>query len=311
MGSKFVLLSRWLAGLLLVESSPQLSSRIARPFDLQMLFGFNPQVWALSLPVSLEHLATGHPFAVFECFRSLLMRLGPWTPESEMETYYLKQLTLSRNNPRLDNWGVYKQVHSAMWILAAWQWQKNLEYLKETFKRRRLVALARPGMRTYLPLIDLRQQIVGMRDHLPHAQSASDAQDKKEGLRRPSTMSEMLARMSEEFEKLDKELNDEIHLIIGAVTVQDSDANKTQTERATLLTLLAAFYLPLTLVTGIFGMNIKDISEGAPSWRACCIVLAAIAACTIVFVLAYRQWRVWRRGQQERERTELGFDKFA
>jgi len=270
-----------------------------------------PHVSALPLPVSLEHLATGHPFAVFECFQPLLNRLGPLTPVPELETYFLKKLTLSRNTPSLDNWDVYEQVHSAMWILAAWQWQKNLEYLKDTFKRRRFVALARPGMRTYLPLIDLRQQIVGMRDHLPRAQSESDAQDKKEGSPRPSIMSEYLAQIAEEFQKLDKELNDEIHLIIDAVTVQDSDANKAQTERATLLTLLTAVYLPLTLVTGIFGMNIKDISDGAPGWRACGIVLAVVAACTIVFVLAYRQWRVWRRGQQDRERTELGFDKFA
>lgn len=58
---------------------------------------------------------------------------------------------------------------------------------------------------------------------------------------------------------LQRELNDKIHLVIGAVTVQDSDASKRQAERATLLTLVAAVHLPLNLVSSIFGMNIREI----------------------------------------------------
>jgi Mg2+ and Co2+ transporter CorA len=40
-----------------------------------------------------------------------------------------------------------------------------------------------------------------------------------------------------------------------------------QAEIATMLTLLAAVYLPLQLVTGIFGMNIAEINDGVPAWR--------------------------------------------
>jgi Mg2+ and Co2+ transporter CorA len=36
---------------------------------------------------------------------------------------------------------------------------------------------------------------------------------------------------------------------------------KEQAQRATLLTILAVIYLPLTLVTGIFGMNIRQIDS--------------------------------------------------
>lgn len=105
-----------------------------------------------------------------------------------------------------------------------------------------------------------------------------------------------------ELNKLDKEPNDEIHLIIGAVTVQDSAFMKEQTvrmeqqaERATLLTFLAAIYLPLTLVTGIFGMNIREIDQGAPTFRACLAALGIAAACTILFVLCYRYRKSWER----------------
>jgi hypothetical protein len=285
-------------------------------FDLTTPFDFSV-FRSLPLPVSLERLETGHPFAVFECFRSLLFGLGSSIPELEKEACTRRELTLLSESHVLLDFIFCGRVSFSMWILVACQWQENLNYLKETFRRRRFVALARPGMRTYLPLIDLRQQIVGMRDHLPRAQMESDAYDKDlegpDGLVRLSLplscLSKTLSRIAEDLDKLDKELNGEIHLIIGAVTVQDSDANKTQTERATLLTLLAAVYLPLTLVTGIFGMNIKDISDGNPTWRHCGEVLAVTAACTIVFVLAYRQWRVWRRAQQEKERSEFAFDK--
>jgi Mg2+ and Co2+ transporter CorA len=309
--------SRWLAGLLLVDSSPRLSTRIERPFDLGIQFGGTESI-AQELPVSLMQLEEGQPFAVFDHFRSMLELQGPSILglEPELETSTRRALTLFSDGKRFNDWDVQRKVEYSMWILAAYQWESNLKYLKAEFTRLRFVALAQPGMRTYLPLIHLRQLIVGMRDRLPESLADSNNCDEligpDEHLRlslRPSPLSQILTRIVEDLEKLDKELNDETHLIIGAVTVQDSDANKEQTERATLLTLLAAVYLPLTLVTGIFGMNIKDINDGNPSWRACGEVLAVVAVCTVVFVVAYQSWRRWRKQQRKKERMQFGFDK--
>jgi hypothetical protein len=291
-----------------VESTPRLSARVEQPFDLGMRIGY-PTVL---LPVSLKHLTEGQPFAVFDSIESLLFQLDP--PRTIIldmaETLAIKDLALY-GNVQSSNKTLSKAIFST-WTIAALQWKENLAYLQDAFKRRRFDAVARPGMLTYLPLIQLRHLIVSMRDHLPDAQEACEQMTSNQGSPAwlpPTTLGKTLAQIVTEIDKLEKRLNDEIHLIIGAVTVQDSDANKQQSERATLLTLLAAVYLPLTLVTGIFGMNIKDINDGSPSWRACGIVLAVVAAGTIVFVLAYRQWRVWRRGQQERERMGLGFLK--
>jgi Mg2+ and Co2+ transporter CorA len=265
----------------------------------------------MTLPVSLEYLAKGRPFAVFECFRNLLWRSSQPGSDLQMEMLTCRELTLSGDKQVSNSLDALNKVVFSTWTLAASQWQANLDYLKDTFRRRRFDALARPGMHTYLPLIHLRQLIVGMRDHLPRAQQDSRLLDNEmeadEPLRLslpPSALGEKLAQIAEDIDKLDKELNDEIHLIIGAVTVQDSDANKQQTERATLLTLLAAVYLPLTLVTGIFGMNIREIDQSKTSWRASGEVLAIVAACTIVFVVAYRFWRRWRRERQETKQME-------
>lgn len=63
---------------------------------------------------------------------------------------------------------------------------------------------------------------------------------------------------------------------------------KQQGQRATQLTLLAAFYLPLTLVTGIFGMNIKEFDDVKPSFKLCFEALFAVIAVTLIFYGLYR-----------------------
>lgn len=65
---------------------------------------------------------------------------------------------------------------------------------------------------------------------------------------------------------------------------------KEQSRRATQLTLLAAFYLPLTLVTGIFGMNIKEFEDAKPPFRHCYEALFAVIAVTLVVYVASRIW---------------------
>jgi hypothetical protein len=66
---------------------------------------------------------------------------------------------------------------------------------------------------------------------------------------------------------------------------------KQQSRRATLLTLLAAFYLPLTLVTGIFGMNIREFDDVKPSFVLCFEALFAVVAVTMVSYGLYRYSR--------------------
>jgi zinc transporter len=74
---------------------------------------------------------------------------------------------------------------------------------------------------------------------------------------------------------------------------------KKQAQRATLLTILAVIYLPLTLVTRIFGMNIRQIDSDTTELWACLVGLAAIASITAVGYFGYRHWQ--RRDAQEKE----------
>jgi Mg2+ and Co2+ transporter CorA len=86
---------------------------------------------------------------------------------------------------------------------------------------------------------------------------------------------------------------------------------KTQARRATLLTILAVIYLPLTLVTGVFGMNLKEINDGAPRFWACIAGLAIIGGATAVGILGYRLWRHRRDARLLREQREDKVYKLA
>ena len=71
-----------------------------------------------------------------------------------------------------------------------------------------------------------------------------------------------------------------------------------------MLTILAVIYLPLTLVTGIFGMNIKEINGGAPLFWSCISALVVIAALTAAGYFGYKFWQTGHdaREAEERER---------
>jgi Mg2+ and Co2+ transporter CorA len=67
---------------------------------------------------------------------------------------------------------------------------------------------------------------------------------------------------------LKQDINDTTTLLIGAISVMDARASRIQARRSTALTALAAIYLPLSLATGVFGMNIREINHGSPKWWA-------------------------------------------
>lgn len=123
-----------------------------------------------------------------------------------------------------------------------------------------------------------------------------------------STLPTVLNSLETRLDTVNKTLNDEIQLLIGSVTVRDAETSMKQAERATILTLLAAVYLPLQLVTGIFGMNIAEINDGIPAWRACVVALAVAGGLTLGgFGIAW-WWRKRREGlriARERGRAKM------
>lgn len=82
---------------------------------------------------------------------------------------------------------------------------------------------------------------------------------------------------------------------------EDSAIMKRQSRRATVLTLLAAIYLPLSLVTSIFGMNIQEITkdDSNPVARHAGIVFGVVLGATLLFFLGYVSWNEVSRRRRD------------
>jgi hypothetical protein len=136
----------------------------------------------------------------------------------------------------------------------------------------------------------------------------------RENLKRP--LRSHLAKLEAQLDAVQEDLNDEIQVVGGTVQVRDAQIMKEQARvmgrQATwtvALTVLAAAYLPMTLVTGIFSMNITEISSEATAPNAWCafgawaVVFLVTSASLLAYVLLCR-WRA--RRQAEVRRTDIG-----
>jgi Mg2+ and Co2+ transporter CorA len=121
-------------------------------------------------------------------------------------------------------------------------------------------------------------------------------------------------------------MNDEIQIVIGSVQLEDSKAMRKQADLTMRLTestmqqtktamrqtkwtialaLLAALYLPMTLVTGIYGMDIKEISEdkGRPWWWV--VVTWVLTMVITVGIFGQYAFVEWRWYQEEASKNEI------
>lgn len=123
----------------------------------------------------------------------------------------------------------------------------------------------------------------------------------------PQLLEELLGRIK----IMTQTVNEETQMVIGSVQVEDARVMRRQTEWTVVLAVLAAIYLPMTLVTGIFGMNITEIGAEATApdrWsvvKAWGVVFGATVGSVLVYsvvryVLRYR--RVVRMLLQRRMR---------
>lgn len=96
--------------------------------------------------------------------------------------------------------------------------------------------------------------------------------------------------------KLDKLILDDFQILMSSVSVREGHDSTKQTKLATAIAVIAFTYVPLTLVTGIFGMNIAG-TEGFAWWAPLVALVVVIAftagllAAAYVFRAVRRQWR--------------------
>jgi Mg2+ and Co2+ transporter CorA len=98
-----------------------------------------------------------------------------------------------------------------------------------------------------------------------------------------------LRRLYDEAIKLEGFLVETFQLLMSSISMQDSQASIEQTRRSTRLTQLVFIYVPLSFVTGIFGMNIKELNGSVLDLWAVfvCVIAVALATAIVFFFLHY------------------------
>jgi len=88
---------------------------------------------------------------------------------------------------------------------------------------------------------------------------------------------------------LEKFLMDSCTLLMSSISVMEAGSIKEQTQQGQMITRVAFLYAPLSFVTSIFGMNVKEINGSPlPVWVPVAAFLV-VSTCTLgIFFL-------WRR----------------
>lgn len=105
----------------------------------------------------------------------------------------------------------------------------------------------------------------------------------------PLVMHKLILKDAAEVEKF---MMDSFTLLMSSLGVQDSQRSLAQAQQgfrqsriSTLLALLATVFLPASLVTGIFGMNLKELNDsGVHAW-VCVVTAFVVGAVTMLPLL--------------------------
>jgi len=83
---------------------------------------------------------------------------------------------------------------------------------------------------------------------------------------------------------------DSFTLLMSSISVMEAGSIKEQAQQGQMITRLAFLYVPLSFVTGIFGMNVKEINGSPlPMWVPLAAFLV-VSACTLGIFFLWR-WK--------------------
>jgi hypothetical protein len=239
-----------------------------------------PAFWVPSVPVylCLDGLtATG--------IRPYLIRLLGVTAKRMAEATLPRPIDVTQRE------GVFVyDGDNVMLLLAAYMWKDGFEFLSQEIEYFWEQAIRGPDVDDFSRLKSSRKYVERLYHDLGLwlAQAGTNLQHQgREKLR------DEMEDLREQILNMKQEISDTFQLLIGAINIKDSEIqkklardSKKQARRSTALTALAAIYLPLSLTTGVFGMNISEISSGnAPRYWAVLALSLGLLLATLPFLL--------------------------
>ncbi|KAH7034648.1 uncharacterized protein B0I36DRAFT_316695 [Microdochium trichocladiopsis] len=101
-----------------------------------------------------------------------------------------------------------------------------------------------------------------------------------------------------EAKALDQFVMDTFQLLMSTISVLAAESGLDEARSAQKLMWLASVYLPLTMVTGIFGMNIREVNDSLLPWWACLLALVAMVGFTGTILFVFDKMADRRRGNK-------------
>jgi len=197
-------------------------------------------------------------------------------------------------------------------LVVASVWQENLRAVEVEIKTISFRELQEPKMATNVKLHLLREMLTrisgGMTQtnefvptHVREFYRKVYADPKVNDRMNHKSPVDQLVHLNDEAVMLQRFLMDSFQLLISSVSVIETVTSAKlakisleQASRGAKLTQLAFIYVPLSFVTGIFGMNIKEINDSPmPVW-VCFVTLVIVIAATAAIFGGYELLETFR-----------------
>ncbi|KAK5134758.1 hypothetical protein LTR08_006133 [Meristemomyces frigidus] len=188
------------------------------------------------------------------------------------------------------------QVQPFLYLLSSSLWQTNLNRLHDEIKHVSFEEIRMPSMKTNEHLHDLRQLLASLREGVQETNTympttLSDFYDHVPdigygGVGYLSPAREHLCIL-EDAAKLETLLMETFQLLMSSLSIRDSQTSIQQSRRGTVLTVLAFIYVPLSFITGIFGMNIEEVNGSPLKVWVCFVALGVVIGTTALGYAIY------------------------
>lgn len=193
-----------------------------------------------------------------------------------------------------------------LYILCNSLWESNIRCLDRQTNHISFNLIREPDIALSNSLHDIREDLVrlsnGVAESIRYARpSVAKYFENLPEMGSVSNRSDALTRLADihkRAEKLHTFLMETFQLLVNTVAVRDSQYSITQakealkqtqeglkqTEQSVFLTTLAAVHLPLSLASGLFGMNLNEINGAAPRVWAFIVVVVGLTLLTFAAI---------------------------
>ena len=188
-------------------------------------------------------------------------------------------------------------AETILYLMVASTWAFKLRHIDRDIRHIAFNDIRKPSLRLNDRLHECRQNLTNLRTEVAKAKKwiPQSVRKELENIRTKiyaggyigfpdAVFDEVLAEAG----TVESFLMETSQILMSSISVLDAETSIQQAHTAQKLTQLAFIYVPLSFVTSIFGMNVKEINGSpTPVW-VCVVVLAITVVCTFTISSAYK-----------------------